>query len=362
MQYVGKFATEDKLTAKCTKIQPDPYFDKRGALKPGFSTQFDVGHYAILALMQWGQENAHVRGELFKKHKLRFITNQTIFGYEVKTLVSMMHWDTFNKSFKLGCIMGHLKKKGTSFEKLREKAELMKKEQDRLFDIGEVKVRLRKTRGRWCWNFLAATHIQRWWLRKKRRFRIYKNLYQLMDKYSVEGGFTGQDSAKYLGIGNGKNLLNIQEDIMKKVDKRRIMCRIFSKSLLNATCNTIAAKRGKEKKRCDFFAKREAEMIVLGLAPTVYGFGSSTRWADHNEPYYCEPCATTDLSYLGDGRSSASLKDPRWAAQCNRCGKKNPFYKAPPPPCCDEGPSGDEGPPSFLGKWGRRFGLTPKNN
>ena len=43
----------------------------------------------------------------------------------------MMHWDEFNKSFKFGCIMGHLKKKGTSFEKLCEKAELMLKEEER---------------------------------------------------------------------------------------------------------------------------------------------------------------------------------------------------------------------------------------
>ena len=116
MQYVTKFATKDKLTAKCTKIKPDPYFDKCGVLKPGYSTQFEIHHFALIALMQWGQENAHVRGELFKKHKLRFITNKTKFGYEVKTLVSMMHWDEFNKSFKFGCIMGHLKKKGTSFK------------------------------------------------------------------------------------------------------------------------------------------------------------------------------------------------------------------------------------------------------
>ena len=68
-------------------------------------------------------------------------------------------------------------------------------------EITEVKVRLRKTRGRWCWDFLAATHIQQWWLRNHRKFRIYKNIYQLMDEYAVEGGFTGQDSAKYFGIG-----------------------------------------------------------------------------------------------------------------------------------------------------------------
>ena len=187
MQYVTKFATEDKLT-KCTQIRPDPYFDKRGVLKPGYTTQFEIGHIAVIALMQWGQENAHVKKELYKKHKLLSITNKTIFGYEVKTLVSMMHWDEFNKSFKFGCIMGHLKKRGTSFEKLREKAELMLKEEERL-STAKFKRGMRYGR-----KFHAAVRIQEWWLRKKRKFRIYKNLYQLMDEYSVEGGYTRQDS------------------------------------------------------------------------------------------------------------------------------------------------------------------------
>ena len=80
MQYVGKYATEDKLTAKCTKIYPNPYFDQHGVLKPGYSTQFEIGHIAVIALMQWGQENSHVKKELYKKHKLRSITNKTIFG------------------------------------------------------------------------------------------------------------------------------------------------------------------------------------------------------------------------------------------------------------------------------------------
>ena len=132
---------------------------------------------------------------------------------------------------------------------------------------------------------------------------------------------------------------------MEKIEKRRVKCRNFSKSLLNATCTAIARNRAKEKRRQDFFAKREAFNITHGLAPTIYGLGSSTRWADHDEPYYCEPCATTDLSYPGDGRTSDGLDNPRWAAQCSKCGKKNPFY---PGPFCDEGPSGDEGPASSI--------------
>ena len=172
---------------------------------------------------------------------------------------------------------------------------------------------------------------------------------------------------------------------------RRIMCRKFATAIRSGACTAIARNRAKEKRRQDFFAKREAFNITHGLAPTIYGLGSSTRWADHDEPYYCEPCATTDLSYPGGGRNSGSLNNPRWAAQCSKCGKKNPYYEkteyemlelplvpthtnwremspSPPPappssPCdgeysCDDGPSGDEGPPSFLGKWGRRMGLT----
>ena len=382
MQYVGKYATEDKLTAKCTKIYPNPYFDQHGVLKPGYSTQFEIGHIAVIALMQWGQENAHVKKELYKKHKLRSITNKTIFGYEVKTLVSMMHWDEFNKSFKFGCILGHLKKKGTSFEKLREKAALMLKEEERL-STAKFKRGMRYGR-----KFHAAVRIQEWWLRNHRRYRIYKTIYQLMDEYSVEGGFTGQDSRKYLGMGKGKNLLKIQEDIMEKIEKRRVKCREVSKSFINATLQKVIEcrkrKRVKEKHRRDFFARSAAFNITHGLAPTIYGFGSSTRWADHDEPYYCEPCATTDLSYPGGGRSSSSLDHPRWAAQCSRCGKKNPYYEkteyemlelpsAPthtnwremspsPPPACDEGPVGDKGPASsqdgWMGKWWRRLGLT----
>ena len=112
MQYVTKFATEDKIQEiKCTQIRPDPYFNEHGELKPGYTTQIEIHHVALLALMQWGQENPHARGELFKKHKVRFITNKTKFGHEVKIIVSMMHWDEFNKSFKLIAINNWLKKK-----------------------------------------------------------------------------------------------------------------------------------------------------------------------------------------------------------------------------------------------------------
>ena len=108
---------------------------------------------------------------------------------------------------------------------------------------------------------------------------------------------------------------------------RRITCRKFATAIRSGTCSAIARNRAQEKGRQDFFAKREAFNITHRLAPTIYGFGSSTRWADHDEPYHCEPCATTDLSYPGNGRSSDGLNNPRWAAQCSKCGKKNPYYE-----------------------------------
>ena len=121
-------------------------------------------------------QNNDAKEEMYKKYGLRFITHNTRFNYEVEMLVSMMHWDEFNNAFKLILLNNSLQKKGTTFQEQYKKAALMKKEQDRLFDIGEVKVRIRKRRGKWCWNFLAATHIQRWWLRINRKFHIYKNM------------------------------------------------------------------------------------------------------------------------------------------------------------------------------------------
>jgi len=376
MQYIAKYATEDKIrpSVKCTDIVNEPYFDNSGILQPGYATKFEITHPALLALMMWSS-TADITKPFLRDHKIRFMTFRTPFNYEVQTILAMMNLDNFNREFKTIALASSLRKarpKSTTYEKQREKAELMKKEQDRLFDIGEVKVRLRKTRGRWCWDFLAATHIQRWWLRNHRKFRIYKNIYQLMDEYAVEGGFTGQDSAKYFGIGKDNTpLLRIQENIMNKVDARRAACQKLSRTLVDTTLQKVmrnATNRAwqKEKRRA-FFAEREWFNISHGYAPTIYGFGPSNRWGDHDEPYYCEPCATNDLSYPGDGRSSGSLENPRWAAQCSRCGQKNPYYKEkvpspppspPPSPSCDEGPSGDEGPPSFLGHWARKLGLT----
>ena len=314
MQYITQGITEDQIRKNISSkaIIGDKYFDKHGKLQPGYANQFEIRDYRILALLKWGQENSYAKKNLFKKNNLRFVTYKTFFNYEVQILVSMMHWDNLNKLFKSWVINNYLKKKGTTFDKLCKKAALMEKEQARLFDINKVKVRIRKTRGRWCWDFLAATHIQRWWLHKTRKFRIYKNIYQLIDGYSVPGGFT----AKYFGEGKSKYLFKIQENIMKKVEARRVKCAEFSKNFLETVFQEAI------RHRIAHYLPRE----------TVYSFSKykpASRWADDGgiEPYLCESCATTDRSYPGGGRSSDNLSHPRWKAQCGGCGKKNPYHK-----------------------------------
>jgi hypothetical protein len=364
MQYIQKYATEDQITKKFkyTETVGDAYFDERGILKPGHCNKFEVGHFSLLALMEWGQQNTYVKKKMYNKYRLRFITHNTVFNYEIQTLVSMMHWDEFNKTWKFAMIMNSLKNRGTTFEEQCKKAESMKKEQDRLFQA-EFKSGMRYGR-----KFHATVCIQRWWLRKKRKFRIYKNIYQLMDEYSIEGGFTKRDSAKYLGIGRGKYILNIQEDIMNKVLARRLKCKEVSKNFIKTVFRDV------------FYRQLEHTCYKKIEDITVYGFGSSSRWAKDGgtEPYLCASCATTDHMYPGGGRASDSLMHPRWEAQCYKCWKKNPYYKifertsthcyemlpppTPPPSPCDRGPIGDKGPKSlnggWWGRWLRRLGLT----
>ena len=292
MQYITKYGTEDHFTYQGTERKD--YHDKNGVQQPGHKNKFNIHHFAILALFQWSQENAHAKKEMYKKHKLRFITQKTAFKYEVQTLVSMMHWDTFNKSFKFIMLNNSLKKKGTSFKEQYEKADLMLKEKERL-STAKFKRGMRYGRNFYAAvriKFHAAVRIQEWWLRKKRKYRIYKNIYQLMDEYSVEGGFTGQDTAKYFGIGKGKNLLKIQEDIMKKVEMHRVKCREVSTKLVNTTLQNVIERQ-----------KMEA--------------------CQQKRRKSCDEGPSCD-----DG------------------------------PSCDEGPPGDEGPPSFLGRWARALGLT----
>jgi len=55
MQYIAKYATEDKIrpSVKCTDIVNEPYFDNSGILQPGYATKFEITHPALLALMMW---------------------------------------------------------------------------------------------------------------------------------------------------------------------------------------------------------------------------------------------------------------------------------------------------------------------
>ncbi len=99
MQYVKNYSTPDKIKYKET--YGEAYFDKRGILKQGYCNKIEVQHFAVLALMEWGKQNTHIRKTVFKKNKLRDITFKTYLNYEVKILVSMLHWDNFNKSFKV---------------------------------------------------------------------------------------------------------------------------------------------------------------------------------------------------------------------------------------------------------------------
>ncbi len=383
MEFVGKYtkgANDEVYSPSLQEIKKDDYFDMAGVLQPGHAWVWTVdkggwkGHCAMMAMLQWGYTDL---GEIYKKKmKLRFATFNTPFAREVQLLLAMMRWDWMTRNFKLGVLQGMLTKEEATLAVVMADAEAMKKERDKLFDIGEIKVRIRKRRGRWCWNYLAAVHIQRWWLRKKRTFRIYKDMYQLID------GICGGNSREYVGDTPRQQtirdtiLLDIQEKVMAGMVLHRAVCTQVASTMMESLIHREIQRhlrrkktqRHRENRREVFFASR-------AMLYTVYGVGPSSRWATSDASYLCEPCATTDLSYPGGGRASGSLKDPRWAAQCLGCGVLNPFYSNggvdSDGPSCDSGPSGDEGPRGadnvaekeeeggWLGKWGRRLGITP---
>lgn len=374
MNFITKYTRGgdgDIYSPSLQEIKKDDYFDKVGVLQPGHACVWTFnkggwkGHCAMMAMMQWGIADLEVEGK--KKMKLRFATFNTPFVHEIQLLLAMMRWDWMSRGFKLMVLGAGLRRKGTTLGAVMAEAEAMKKEQDKLFDIGEIKVRMRKTRGRWCWDFLAAVHIQRWWLRKKRTFRIYKDMYQLID------GICGGNSREYVGDTPRQEkirdtlLLGIQERALDALRDRRAAC-------ARAACTFMRGVLHKTIHRRSFFAKLPHDQ--------VWGIGPAARWGESDVPYLCTPCATSDLSYLGGGRSSGNLKDPRWATACLRCGLPNPFYSGYSRDACDLGDdwgcdSGDEGSPGvtvsmgsgaavgreaeegWLGKWGRRLGLTP---
>ena len=136
MQYIAKYATEDKIRPcmKCTDIVNEPYFDNSGILQPGYATKFEITHPALLALMMWSS-TADITKPFLRDHKIRFMTFMTPFNYEVQTILAMMNLDNFNREFKTIALASSLRKarpKSTTYEKLREKAELMLKEEERL--------------------------------------------------------------------------------------------------------------------------------------------------------------------------------------------------------------------------------------
>ena len=94
MEYIKKYATEDQITQNLQYKETvgDKYFDKRGVLQPGHANKFEA-HLAVIALMQWGQENTYTKRHVLKDNGLRFITTTTALKAEVQTLVAMLHWD-----------------------------------------------------------------------------------------------------------------------------------------------------------------------------------------------------------------------------------------------------------------------------
>lgn len=381
MNFIAKYTMDgdgEIYSPVLKEIKGDAYFDKEGALQPGhacvwtFKQKERNAHCAMMAMLQWGFTD--LKGTTYKKMKIRFSTFGTNFSHEVQLLLAMMRWDWMTRDFKLMALCRDLTQKGAAFAVVVAEAEAMKKEQDRLFDIGGIGVRIRKRRGRWCWNYLAAVHIQRWWLRKKRTFRIYKDMYQLID------GICGGNSREYVGDTPRQQtirdtiLLDIQEKVMAGMALHRTICTRMASTMMESLIHREIQRylqrkktqRHRENRRKVFFASR-------AMLYTVYGFGPCVKWAASDELYLCEPCATSDLSYLGGGRASGNLKDPRWATQCDRCGLPNPFYengRNSDGPACDSGPLGDEGPRgadngaekeekgAWLGKWARRLGIT----
>jgi len=118
MEYIEKYATKDQLSSQ-NEIRGNKYFDKRGILQPGYTNTVQVHHFAILALVEWGQQNTKVKGITRQEHNLLSISIKTDFEYEIKTLVTMMHWDVFNKIF-----INASNKKGTPIEELQKRATL----------------------------------------------------------------------------------------------------------------------------------------------------------------------------------------------------------------------------------------------
>ena len=362
MEYVKEFATPQNLQKNkyvdLKQITKDDYFDKSGKLQPGYKTHFNITHIAIIALMEWAKSHPKLSNPAFSQYNLLSIEFKTGYTYELQTLLAAMHKDWLLRDLKRQIMNTLLLSKGTTLREQDEQVAAKTKKQARLKNLFAVNTHMRKTRGRWCWSFLAATQIQQWWLRMKHaQFCVVLNICQQIDR-TMRSSHPNFDSAKIFGVGvhmptKHKTLLKIQTDIMDKVDQRRKICQIMSnqfvKKIISGVLYTPCAKRAPRGTAATViedadFPSSTKEQIDHG--ETVYSYLKYTpasRWAADGgtERYLCKTCATIDHSYPGSGRASGNLNHPRWAAQCSGCGKKNQYYcpipPTPPPTSCEFG-------------------------
>ena len=227
MEYVFKHALAPRAM-RLKEIKGAKYFDDKGVLQPGHSCHWEMTHFALFALFGWLQQNPSTSPMLSSLLNLqmrsgKLISYKTKFTYEVQICIAMMNHDHFNKGFKAKVLELSLKEQSTSLKEQDEKATLMKREQKRIFDIREMSSN-EENRFRW-----AAAYIQQWWLYRKRKYRIYMNVYQLTDQL-----IKGFDSENFVRAGkheilHKKHLLKIQEGIMTKIAARRTQCYDASK-------------------------------------------------------------------------------------------------------------------------------------
>jgi len=235
MNFIGKYTKDghgDIYSPSLKEIKRDAYFDNVGALQPGYKCiwTFERGrkvHCAMMALLQWGFEDL---GEIYKKKmKLRLATFHTPFAQEIQLLLAMMRWDRMTRNFKLVVLEGMLKQKGATLAAVVAEAEAIKKEQDKLFDIGEI-----------------------------------KDMYQLID------GIYGGNSREYVGDTPRQEkirdtlLLSIQEKAIDAIAVRRAICKrvapIFMKTIIQGAIHRQlqrgSAQRHQKICRKVFFASR----------------------------------------------------------------------------------------------------------
>jgi hypothetical protein len=238
MEYIEKYSSP-KSAERCHYIAKTDYFDKHGNLQPAYTTHFKINHISTLALMEWSKQNTSAQ-TILRAHNLHRITINTQYRYEVQTLVAMMNFDCNRRNWQEKWFKFMLKNKGITFEELCKKAYRMKQEQDRLFNIRGKNIPFSED---------CAITIQRWWRKRSRKFRIYKTLFQLID-----GLLENFDSEKYIRNvysfkNNKKKILKIQEGIMARVARRRIISKNESNKFVTVFWRQIDDIINKEKER-----------------------------------------------------------------------------------------------------------------